>query len=297
MYDIINLTVQAMKCMGIEPDYVEDELIVFEYQKWPCLCEKCSPYSIKVMVYLCTSYKDFSWESEAFHLELCKCISDYKMSYEDYLHEEEGMLMLVQKLTPPFGEDPDRQMRLQLINFFSESIPRAKEHIESFPNLRDALGQFIYWGWTSPQDKISQMGVWTDIRQYTEGLVAVANSQGRYGFLDADAHIAIQCKWAYAQPFSEGLAAIENEDGRYGFIDRKGQVAIPCEWHRAEWFSEGLAAVMSASGEWGFIDIDARLVILCEWSEVDDFHNGRAQVWDSDGSSYIIDQKGIIVEY
>lgn len=297
MFDIIDLTVNSMNRMGFEIEHVEDELIFFNYKGWPGLCEKCNPFLIKIMVYFYSSNEDFSWESDQFRLEICECASNYKMSNEEYFHETEGTLFLVMNIVSTYEENAEEQVYSQLIYFFNESIPHAKEYIKNVPDLRDALGQYTHWGWKTPQESISEMDCWTDVRQYTEGLVAVADHMGRYGFLDADAEEAIPCKWAYAQPFSEGLAAVENVDGRYGFINRKGNIAIPCEWHRAEWFSEGLAAVMSANGEWGFIDTNARLIIPCEWNEVDEFHNGRAQVWDNEGYSYFINRQGNIIEY
>ena len=296
MNDIIDLTLEALARMEITPEHFEENLVIFFYGKWPCLGLKCRPYTVKMMVYLYSS-DNLAWPSDSFQLSVCKSISSYKDEYEEYLYDDDGQLLVVTYITPPYSGQPVRLMQLQIERFFNTSVTRAMSYIEGITELRDALGQYTHWGWITPQEKISEKGCWTDVRQYTEGLVAVADKKGRYGFLDADAEVAIPCKWAYAQPFSEELAAVENYDGRYGFIDRTGKIAIPCEWHRAEWFSEGLAAVMSANGEWGFIDTEARLVIPCEWGEVDEFRNGHTQVWDNDGNTYAIDRNGNIIEY
>lgn len=186
-----------------------------------------------------------------------------------------------------------RDMFLDL--FYNLAI--LENRILETPQLRDALGQLAHAGAVMPQQLIaSDSAQWTDVRQYTEGLVAVADENGLYGFLEHNAFLAIPCRWAYAQPFSEGLAAVESHDGRYGFIDRQGKVQIPCEWNGATWFSEGLAAVMNADSEWGFIDHYGRLVIPCAWAETGDFRHHRATVYDVDGHEYVIDRQGRIVE-
>ena len=296
MYDIIDVTILALEQLGITPEEAEDELIFFTYKDWPCLCLKVSPHTLKAMVYLYNN--EYGWESDDFCLEICNAASGYPEECAEHLHvAEDGFLFLVTHLTPYYGELPQRGIRLQLEHFLTEAIPYAKAYIEGIPALRNALGQCAHWGWTDPLERIRAMGCWTDIRQFSEGLVAVADRQGRYGFLDADGKQAIACRWAYAQPFSEGLAAVEDMSGRYGFIDRNGDVAIPCEWSGADWFSEGMAAVMDANGEWGFIDDEAYLVIPCEWAEVEDFHAGMARVYDHAGVPYTIDKYGRIAGY
>lgn len=294
MYDIIDLTLQALDRMNIMPENSEDEAIFFYYNEWPCFCQKCSPFTIKIMVYLYTSDIDFSWRDDEFRLAVCDSISKYDDSYDNYLHEDEGMLFLVTHITPPYSESPTLMIEQWLTNFFDVSVPRAKKYIEGIPKLRDALGRHTHWGWTIPQEEINKNENWTVFSQYSEGMVVVIDEYGRYGFLDAGAKIAIPCKWANARSFSEGLAAVKSFDGRYGFINHEGRVIIPCEWHDAQGFSEGLAPVMSASGKWGFINTDARLVIPCKWRDVDDFNDGQARVWDRDGCSFFIDRDGLV---
>lgn len=295
MYDIIDLTRQALEHMNITPDNVEDSSISFCYEEWPCFCLKCNPFTIKVMVYLYTSDIDFAWLNDDFRLAVCDCIRKYDESYDNYLHEDEGMLFLVTHLTPPYCRCPLLMMEQWLKKFFNVSVPRAKKYIEEAPRLRDALGRHTHWGWTMPQEKIRKNENWTVFCQYSEGLVVLIDQYGRYGFLDADAEIAIPCKWANARSFSEGLAAVKSFDDRYGFINHEGKVIIPCEWHDAKKFSEGLAPVMSTSGKWGFINTEARLVIPCKWRDVDDFNDGQARVWDRYGYSFFINRDGLVV--
>ncbi|MBR6867300.1 MAG: WG repeat-containing protein [Prevotella sp.] len=293
--DIIDLMADTLDEMGIVIDMDDGEFMSFQYDSWPCICNKVSPYAMKIMLYLYQSDEIFEWSSDELRMHVYDHVSRYWDYYSEHIIVGGGNVFMLSYLSPPYGENPVRQIKYQLQRFLSESLSRAKEFILENKFLRDALGQDAHWGWDTPQDRISKMDCWTDVRQYTEGLAGVADKEGRYGFLDAEAKLVIPCRWGYVQPFAEGLAAVEDETGYYGFINRKGRVVIPCEWSRADWFSEGRAAVMDAEGEWGYINSLAELVIPCTWAEAEDFHNGRARVWDSEHKPYIIDIYGHIV--
>ena len=169
-------------------------------------------------------------------------VNEYFRADEFFLVDDGRCIKLVLNLYVATGEAVtdvlETDMWLEL--FFDLAI--VENRILETTQLRDVLGQLTHIGAFTPQQRIAcHEPKWTDVRQYTEGLVAVADANGLYGFLDHNAFLAIPCRWAYAQPFSEGLAAVENLGGRYGFIDRQGKVLIPCEWNGATWFSEGLA--------------------------------------------------------
>ena len=296
MYDLIKLTLRALERMGIKSMHLEEESVFFFYGEWPCSCKKCSPFTMRMMVSIYTSYKDFKWVSDSFRLEISKAISDYGLENEEYFQERNGKLYLVKTITLPYGEDPQKQAILQMDRFFSLSLPRAKKYIEGIPPLRDALGQHAHWGWMTPQEKISCLNCWTEVCPYTEGLAAVADRKGRYGYLNADVEVAIPCRWAHARPFSEGLAVVKDDDGRYGFIDRDGQVVIPCEWSYAESFSDGMAAVSTVIGTIGFIDKFGCLVIPCDWFHAGDFHEGKVEVFAKDVGYCILDRQGHIID-
>lgn len=60
-----------------------------------------------------------------------------------------------------------------------------------------------------------------------------------------------------------GLAGAET-NGKWGFIDATGKFVIPPQFELASWFSEGLAAVR-LNGKWGFIDASGRFVIPAQF--------------------------------
>ena len=50
--------------------------------------------------------------------------------------------------------------------------------------------------------------------------------------------------------FSEGMAAVQNLEGLWGYIDRSGKIVIPCEWEEAGEFNGGNMAVLMHPDSW-----------------------------------------------
>ena len=295
---IIDYLEETLHEMAFQPFRVSTDDVAFYYGHHFVGCHQLSADTVKVDISLYCCYSDEDWDPQQLRQDVCNFISIYNGRNIDdttFLYEDEGVLSLCHLFFLHAGERfPIERLTEHMYHFFKTIVRKAKRKLLQYPPLRDALGQYARWGCQDPVAEIASQDWWTDVRQYSEGLVAVADEAGRYGFLDAEAQIAIPCRWSYAQPFSENLAAVEDDHGRYGFIDRSGHVVIPCEWNGATWFSEGLAGVMDANGEWGYIDRMARLVIPCQWAEVGDFKDGRATVCDHEDHSYTIDRAGRI---
>ncbi len=80
-----------------------------------------------------------------------------------------------------------------------------------------------------------------------------------------------------ARPFTdEGWAAVK-KNGRWGFVDTDGVMRIECQYEDARSFSFGLAAV-KIEDKWGFIDPNGMVVIEAVFEDVKDFCNGSVPV-------------------
>ena len=120
---------------------------------------------------------------------------------------------------------------------------------------------------------------------------------GLYGFAFLkDDKIVIPCKWKDAEEFTEGLAAVKNENGKWGFINKAGVEVIPCKWFFAIPFKDGMARVINDSIKYGFIDKSGKEIISCSWKFAEDFSNGSTLVDDYDGNSFRIDKSGNVIE-
>lgn len=84
----------------------------------------------------------------------------------------------------------------------------------------------------------------SDSRDFSEGLAAVQNSSGKWGYIDKNGKTVIPFIYEDAQNFSEGLAAVSKESrDSYGYINKQGEMVIPVQYDIAEEFKGGYAIV------------------------------------------------------
>lgn len=76
-----------------------------------------------------------------------------------------------------------------------------------------------------------------------------------FGFYDRTGKLVVPHKYNKAQDFSGGLAAVLNEDGKWGYIDKTGKVVIPFKYDAVsyEGFQDGYALVELGDKQ-GYVD-------------------------------------------
>ncbi|WP_100630309.1 WG repeat-containing protein [Algoriphagus formosus] len=114
--------------------------------------------------------------------------------------------------------------------------------------------------------------------QYQEGLIVLPNKDKEtFSFYDLELKQAFPGEFIKAEPFSEGLAAVQNEDGLWGFIDRNGQVKVPFIYRRKPGqFHSGRVKVINSQNLVGYIDTKGELEIPAKFSSATDFYKGKA---------------------
>lgn len=132
---------------------------------------------------------------------------------------------------------------------------------------------------------------------FHDGLAAVGNNDGKYGFIDKKGELVIPMSFdvdegGVTSEFHEGYAVVcKNE--KYGYIDKSGKEVIPCNYDAVFNFSEGMALVIK-EGKFGFIDAKGKEVIPCEYSYANHFSEGIAVVQKGDKYQFI-DKTGKVV--
>lgn len=111
---------------------------------------------------------------------------------------------------------------------------------------------------------------------FHDGLITLQNPQTlKYGYYDLSLKPAFAGKFKNADPFFEGLAAVQNDNGLWGFIDKKGQEVIPFVYTKKPWpFHSGLARVENKQGLVGFIDQKGELAIPARYAFSSNFSKG-----------------------
>lgn len=61
---------------------------------------------------------------------------------------------------------------------------------------------------------------------FSEGLLPVANSKHKWGYLNTSGDLVIPCKYNAAFPFAYGLAAVQFSDGYFGHIDTRQNISF-----------------------------------------------------------------------
>lgn len=123
---------------------------------------------------------------------------------------------------------------------------------------------------------------------FSEGLVAVHNSQKKYkyGYMDTSGKVVIPYKYDFTNSFKEGLALVGVAKGNktaYKYIDKTGKEIIEIKtnfWDRSSnWFSEGVARIQTSDYNYYFIDKTGNILFtLNNYIIVEDFSDGMACV-------------------
>ena len=76
-----------------------------------------------------------------------------------------------------------------------------------------------------------------------------------YGFVDDKGNLVVPYKYTDAHDFSGGLAAVCDDEGKWGFIDKGGNIIIPFKYDGVSWnsFQDGFALVQIGD-KYGYVD-------------------------------------------
>jgi LysM repeat protein len=101
--------------------------------------------------------------------------------------------------------------------------------------------------------------------------------------------------------YSEGMAAVSDGYGRYGFVNEYRQLSVPIRYYAVEDFSEGLAAVKTFDGSPNYLDREGNTVFeLPDFDYTDrgsmKFNGGLAKVYKGNKVG-LIDSSGQVIFY
>ena len=147
------------------------------------------------------------------------------------------------------------------------------------------------------------------INEFSEGMAMFGSEKdNNVGFINHDFQVVIPAVYSSAQDFSEGLAAVATSDGSLAYIDKEGNtvLALDCEYNEISWstmryfaggynsfsFSEGLA-FLNKKGNCSYIDNSGNVIIegICGSK----FVHGLAPAMDENGNSGYINKNGEFV--
>ena len=136
-----------------------------------------------------------------------------------------------------------------------------------------------------------------------QGLCAV-QINGKWGFINTRAEIAIPCIYEQVWPFDEETfgTAIVKSNGKYGLINKQGEKIIPCQYSSYENVPkphDGIICIENLVGEkriYKCIDTNGNHLFTMEALVPIEFSEGLARVWISyDKGHGVIDKRGNFV--
>ncbi len=138
---------------------------------------------------------------------------------------------------------------------------------------------------------------WKDAIRFSDGLAAVMNNDGLWGFIDIKGKLVIPYRKYCYQPgdFHDGMALIED-----GFINKKGKLVINLEKNNwcADGFKEGLARVWDRdTRKCGYINTKGDIVLPLIWENAGDFHEGMAFVGYNNKYGFINTKGELVIPY
>jgi hypothetical protein len=135
----------------------------------------------------------------------------------------------------------------------------------------------------------------TDVAVNSRGQVfhddyaVVADERGYY-LINPKGEPYFEERFADAKGMEEGLYAVADDSGRWGFADENGQMVVACQYEDVYSFSNHLAAVKYA-GQWGYINKYNIMVIEPQFTRACPFIEGSALVMDERGMYRILTLK------
>ncbi len=198
-----------------------------------------------------------------------KCVLAPRVGYGDQFH---GNIAYVQVLKqgmwmPPYNDGRDNHGHTQMYNVDGDNI---------YGNYIDRKGRLLIpWKYDT-------------IAPYFPGYLRPVRKNGKWGFLDSVANVAIALQYddidADSAFFWQTLRRV-GIDGRYGFMNpRTGSLAVPLAYQDSKPSQSGLVWVKQA-GRWGCLNSAGQVIIPFRYTDARPFEQGRAvvQVADKQG--------------
>ncbi len=173
----------------------------------------------------------------------------------------------------------------------SLAVPCRWDYIGSLSENRRLVKQGDLYGFLDSAHKTVIAPAYPLAGNFAEGLCAVQNSEGKWGYIDASGAVAIPLIYDEAADFSCGFALVK-QDGYYFYINKSGKAVIDATLTEAYSFYEDRACIQ-AGESYGYINPTGEMVIDAEFELAFDFSEGAAVI--KKGKYGLIDADGNIL--
>lgn len=136
-------------------------------------------------------------------------------------------------------------------------VPTIYDDASAFSECMALVKKNGKWGYVDSTGKLAIDLKYSDAYSFSYGY-AVVSRDNKYGFVDRNGK-EFHLEYDMAKSFAEGLAAVQNSRGLWGYIDTNGKIVIPFKYEYGDAFYEGRAKVM-LNEKWVLIDTNGKEV-------------------------------------
>lgn len=179
----------------------------------------------------------------------------------------EGLSFVVEEGGAPMAIDKNGIPQFHL--YTAQSVENFSEGLAAFSKL-GTTGEI--WGFVDKSGNTAILPQYTATSYFTEGLCAVMNGNGSWGFINKQSELVIDYLYDNAYPFKEGMSKIMLR-GKWGIIDSKGASIIPPIYNDVD--VDGNIFLVKKARKWGWIDKDGKELIPIRFADAYPFNGNR----------------------
>lgn len=205
----------------------------------------------------------------------------YATSFRD------GIAFVVKEGGVPVAIDKNGVTQFELPDV--QSVETYSEDLAAYSVLGSS-GEL--WGFLGKDGVPEILPQYNAVSYFSEGLCAVMNSNGAWGYINRHAEEVVEFLYDNAHPYINGIAKIMLR-GRWGAIDRKGRAVVPPHYNDLD--PDGDLFLIKKGKLWGWIDKEEKEVIPVQFADAYPFRGGKLAAAKKGKKWGFIDRKGNFV--
>ena len=189
-------------------------------------------------------------------------------TYRDVTTFTEGIAWTVKKEGAPIAIDKKGEVLFALkeaerVYSFSEGMARYR--IVSPYDEKEYL-----YGFVNTKGETVVLPIYSDASNFAEGVAAVANEKGEYGYINKAGELTINYQFEHATPFHKGRAIVCSNN-IYGTINKDGQYVINPQFGYMIQDGENYVIQLQDGRQWGWCDKKGKIIINPQFDAVEMF--------------------------
>lgn len=172
---------------------------------------------------------------------------------------------------------------------YSFSDGMARYRIVSPYNEKEYL-----YGFVNRKGESVVTPAYSDARDFSEGVAAVANENGEYGYINKKGELAVNYQFGDAKPFYKGRAIV-CDGTAYGTIDKSGKYVINPQFGYMFQDEKDYEIQLQDGRQWGWCDAKGKIFINPQFDAIDSFEGNDLAPVRVERKIGFVNRKGTIV--